>query len=34
MLRPIQIPDINPTDLPSHVDFSMVAGEASSLDKS
>lgn len=29
MLRPIQIPDINPTDLPSHVDFSMVAGEVS-----
>jgi hypothetical protein len=29
MLRAIQIPDINPSDLPSHVDFSMVAGEVS-----
>lgn len=29
MLCAIQIPDINPTDLPSHVDFSMVAGEVS-----
>ncbi|PWN37854.1 N2227-domain-containing protein, partial [Meira miltonrushii] len=27
MLRAIKIPDINPTDLPSHIDFSMVAGE-------
>lgn len=27
MLRAIRIPDINPTDLPSHIDFSMVAGE-------
>lgn len=27
MLRPVRIPDINPSDLPSHVDFSMVAGE-------
>lgn len=27
MLRPVAIPDINPSDLPSHVDFSMVAGE-------
>lgn len=29
MLCAIKIPDINPTDLPSHVDFSMVAGEVS-----
>jgi carnosine N-methyltransferase len=27
MLRPVCIPDVNPSDLPSHVDFSMVAGE-------
>ena len=29
MLHAIAIPDINPSDLPSHVDFSMVAGEVS-----
>ncbi|CEH17600.1 Putative trehalase [Ceraceosorus bombacis] len=27
MLQGIRIPDVNPTDLPPHVDFSMVAGE-------
>lgn len=27
MLRPVKVPDVRPSDLPSHVDFSMVAGE-------
>lgn len=33
MLRPVRIPDAKPSDLPSHVDFSMVAGEVSSANK-
>lgn len=29
MLRPISVPDVKPSDLPTYVDFSMVAGEVS-----